>query len=179
MKVNIWTCEPNPAFLALAPGTMSPAWSVLQRSLMHHHVKVVPRVLFSSNAGLWIPDDAICQPFVLLIVTFVPSLRHVWLIATRWTAARQIHLSPLSPRICSITCPSSQWCQPTISFSAIPFSFCLQSLPVFRQMLSTSLSFGFHVSKMELVILKEQGWIQDERWYPKGLKHAPPWWPRR
>ena len=33
-----------------------------------------------------------------------------------------------SPRICSNSCPLSQWCHPTISSSVIPFS-CLQSFP--------------------------------------------------
>ena len=35
-----------------------------------------------------------------------------------------------SPRACSNSCPSSQWCHPTISSSVIPFSSCLQSFPV-------------------------------------------------
>ena len=36
---------------------------------------------------------------------------------------------PLSPVICSNSWPSSQWCYLTISSSAAPFSFCLQSFP--------------------------------------------------
>ena len=36
---------------------------------------------------------------------------------------------PLSPRVCSDSCLLSQWCYLTISFSAAPFSFCLQSFP--------------------------------------------------
>ena len=32
-----------------------------------------------------------------------------------------------TPRTCSNSCPSSQWCHLTISSSAIPFSSCLQS----------------------------------------------------
>ena len=36
--------------------------------------------------------------------------------------------SPTS-RACSNSCPSSQWCHPTISSSVIPFSSCLQSFP--------------------------------------------------
>ena len=35
----------------------------------------------------------------------------------------------LSPRVHSNSCPLSQWCHPTISFSVAPFSFCLQSFP--------------------------------------------------
>ena len=36
---------------------------------------------------------------------------------------------PLSPRVCSDSCPLSQWCYLTISSSVIPFSSCLQSFP--------------------------------------------------
>ena len=35
----------------------------------------------------------------------------------------------LSPRVCSKSCPLSQWCHPTISSSVSPFSSCLQSFP--------------------------------------------------
>ena len=41
--------------------------------------------------------------------------------------ARLPCLSP-TPRACSNSCPSSQWCHPTISSSIVPFS-CLQSFP--------------------------------------------------
>ena len=36
---------------------------------------------------------------------------------------------PLSPRVCSNSCPLSQWCYPTISSSATLFSFSSQSFP--------------------------------------------------
>ena len=35
----------------------------------------------------------------------------------------------LSPRVCSNSCPLSQWYHPTISSSVIPFSSCPQSFP--------------------------------------------------
>ena len=34
-----------------------------------------------------------------------------------------------TPRACSNSCPSSQWCHPIISSSVVPFSFCLQPFP--------------------------------------------------
>ena len=34
-----------------------------------------------------------------------------------------------SPRVCSNSCPLSQWCHSTISSSVIPFSSCSQSFP--------------------------------------------------
>ena len=36
---------------------------------------------------------------------------------------------PLSPRVCSNSCPLSKWCYLTISSSVVPFSSCLQSFP--------------------------------------------------
>ena len=35
----------------------------------------------------------------------------------------------LSPEACSISCPLSQWCHPTISSSVAPFSSCLRCFP--------------------------------------------------
>ena len=35
----------------------------------------------------------------------------------------------VSPWVCSNSCPLSRWCHPTISFSVILFSSCLQSFP--------------------------------------------------
>ena len=34
-----------------------------------------------------------------------------------------------SPRVCSDSCPLSQWCHPTILSFVVPFSSCLQSFP--------------------------------------------------
>ena len=34
-----------------------------------------------------------------------------------------------TPEACSNSYPTSQWCHPTISFSVVPFSSCLQSFP--------------------------------------------------
>ena len=34
-----------------------------------------------------------------------------------------------APGVCSNSCPSSQWCHPTISSSVVPLSSCLQSFP--------------------------------------------------
>ena len=37
-----------------------------------------------------------------------------------------------TPRACSNSCPSNQWCHPTISSSVVLFSSCLQSSPASR-----------------------------------------------
>ena len=40
-----------------------------------------------------------------------------------------------TPGTCSNSCPSSQWCHPTISSSVAPFSCCLQSSPALGSLL--------------------------------------------
>ena len=74
----------------------------------------------------------------------------------------------LSPRICSNSCPLSQWCHPTISSSVASFSFCLQSFPASGsfQMSQFFASGGQMIgaSALASVLLKN---IQD--WFPLGL----------
>ena len=43
-----------------------------------------------------------------------------------WLDGRE---SQSTPGVYSNSCPLSWWCQPTISFSVVPFSSCLQSFP--------------------------------------------------
>ena len=50
----------------------------------------------------------------------VQWLSRVWLFATPWTAARQAFLSiTQTPRACSNSCPSSQWCHPLLILPSI------------------------------------------------------------
>ena len=57
-----------------------------------------------------------------------------------------------APGVCSNSCPSSQWCHPTISSSVIPFSSCPQSFPVWESFSKSQLfasggeSFSFSTS---------------------------------
>ena len=59
-----------------------------------------------------------------------------------------------TPGACSNSCPSSQWCHPTISSSIIPFSSCLQFFPASGSFLvsgpfssgSKRISFSFSIS---------------------------------
>ena len=46
-----------------------------------------------------------------------------------WLQLARLQCPAPDPRACSNSCPSSQWCHPTISSSAIPFYSCLQSFP--------------------------------------------------
>ena len=73
-----------------------------------------------------------------------------------------------TPRACSNSCPSSQWCHPTISSSVVPFSSWLQSFPE-SESFQTSQFFAscgqsFGTSASALVLPMN---IQD--WFPLGL----------
>ena len=62
-------------------------------------------------------------------VVSVVQLSRVQLSVTLWTAATRLLCPPLSPKVCSNSCPLCQWCYLTISFSVIPFSSSPQSFP--------------------------------------------------
>ena len=71
-----------------------------------------------------------------------------------------------TPGACSNSCPSSQWCHPTISSSIVPFSSCLQSFPSsgsfpLRQFFTSSgQSFGASASVLPVNV---------QSWFPLGL----------
>ena len=56
---------------------------------------------------------------------------------TPWTAAHQASCPSLSPRVCSNSCPLSQWCHPTITSSVTPFFSCHQSFPASESFLAS------------------------------------------
>ena len=49
----------------------------------------------------------------------------------------------LSPRVCSNSCPLSQWCHPTISSSVTLFSSCPQSFPALGSFPTSQLRIGW------------------------------------
>ena len=92
----------------------------------------------------------------------VQMLSHVSLQPHGLQHARPLCPSP-SPRACSNSCPSHQWCHPTISSSVIPFSSCLQyfwasgSFPLNQFFASGGQSIGASVSASVLPMII-QGW---------------------
>ena len=67
---------------------------------------------------------ALCLPFLLFSCSVMSN--------SLWSHGLQHPRLPCpspSPRVCSNSCPLSQWCYPTISSSVVPFSSCLQSFP--------------------------------------------------
>ena len=73
---------------------------------------------------------------------------------------------PLSPRVCSNSCPLSWWCHPTISSSVVPFSSHLQSFPASGSFpMSQLLASGGQTIRASASVLPVN--IQD--WFPLGL----------
>ena len=67
--------------------------------------------------------------FIISKFSSVQSLSRVQLYVNPWTAAHQASLSITNSQRLLKSCPSSQWCHPTISSFAVPFSSRLQSFP--------------------------------------------------
>ena len=112
---------------------------------------------------------------ILSVSQFI--LSHVRLFATSWTATHQASLSP-NLGACSNSCPLSQFCYSTVSFSVVPFISCLQSFPATgtfpkRQFFtSSSQSIGASASVLPMNIkdyfpLGLTGWISMQF---KGLR---------
>ena len=59
----------------------------------------------------------------------VQLLSNVWLLVTPGLQHSKLPCPSQTPGACSNSCPSSQWCHPTISSSVIPFPSRLQSFP--------------------------------------------------
>ena len=78
-----------------------------------YKVKHTFAIASSSHTPLYIPKVQFSS---------VQLLSHVQFFATPWAAAHQVSLS-----ITNSSCPLSSWCHPTILFSVISFSSCLQS----------------------------------------------------
>ena len=73
-----------------------------------------------------------------------------------------------SPKVCSNSCPWSRWCYITISSSATPFSFCLQSFPASgsfpMSQLFTSRGQSIAASASSSVLP-----VNIQGWFPLGL----------
>ena len=97
----------------------------------------------------------------------VQLLSRVWLFVTPWTKARQLHCPSPTPGVYPNSCPLSQWCHPTISSSAVPFSSCPQSFPASWcfQMSQFLVSGGQNVRVSALASVLPMN-IQD--WFPLG-----------
>ena len=131
---------------------------ILRPSALHTCIPS-PRTFFN-------PYSLYLRPWALVVIVqcavLANSLRPHGLQHTRLPCP-----SP-SPRACSNSCPLSQWCHPTISSSAVPYSSCPQSFPASgyfpMSQLFTSGGQSIGASASASVLPMN---IQD--WFPLGL----------
>ena len=108
----------------------------------------------------------ICYNIQFSSAQFSPSVMSDSLQRHELQHARIPCLSP-TPGACSNSFPSTWWCHPTISFSAVPLSSCLQPLPASRsfQMSQFFASGGQSTRVLALASVLPMN-IQD--WFPLG-----------
>ena len=73
-----------------------------------------------------------------------------------------------TPKACSNSCPSSQWCHPTILSSVVPFSSCLQSFPASRVFSSES-ALRIRLPKYWVSASASVLPMNIQSWFPLGL----------
>ena len=103
--------------------------------------------------------------FLLLLFSRQAVSDSLWPYGLQHTSFR---CPSLSPGGCSNSCPSSQWCHPTISPSVTPFSSCPQSFPASESFPVSQLftSHGQSIGASALASVLSMN-IQD--WFPLGL----------
>ena len=79
-------------------------------------------------------------------------------LVTPWTAAHHIPCPLPSPGACSNSCPSSQWCHPTISSSVVPSS-CLLPFPASGSFL---MSWHFVSGGQSIGVTSKNEWVLPE-----------------
>ena len=115
------------------------AWPVTLPGLT---LRPVQRVAVRSQASYWItvvfmPHRHLLWRFSEKYVESINTIHGLLLLSSHSIVSDSLRphglqnarlpCPSLSPRVCSNSCPLSQWCHSTISSSAAPFPFCLQS----------------------------------------------------
>ena len=105
-----------------------------------------------------------------IVVFVVWLLSCVWLFVTPWTAAHQASLT-ITALVFSNSCPLSQWCYLTISFSDIPFSSCPKSFPASGSFPMNCLfaSGGQSIGALTSASVLPMNIHSLEYWFPLGL----------
>ena len=84
----------------------------------HTYTVIKNRMISEISPNIW--------KLLLLLFSHSVVFDYLWLYGLQ---RARLPCPPSSPRVCSNSCPLSQWCHPTISSTLVPFSSCLQSFP--------------------------------------------------
>ena len=115
------------------PNTKLTPWHVLiDFSGLHEALLSIPSYEVLARLFKYLADLDMVNGKVLLLPSYSVQLScSVMFYSLQPHGLQHARLPCLSPTpgACSNSCPSSQWCRPTISSYVIPFSSCLQSFP--------------------------------------------------
>ena len=100
--------------------------------------------------------------FIFLFSNLVMS-KSLWLYELEHT---RLLCPPLSPGVCSNSCPFSQWSYLTISSSTTPFSFCLHSFPASG---SFPMRWLFALGGQSIEVSATILLVNIQGWFPLGL----------
>ena len=103
----------------------------------------------------------------MVVVVVVQSLSHVQLFSTKWMQHARLPHPSQSPRVCSNSCPLSQWCLPTISSSINRSTSCPRSFPASRSFLMNLLfiSGGQSIGALASILVLP---MNTQDWFPLG-----------
>ena len=128
------------------------------------------RLTFNSGTNTYFSDPLMPLWHICSLSLLLLSLKSCLTQGPHGLPHARLPFPPLSPRVCSDSCPLSRWCYTTISSSAGLFSFCLQSSQIF-----SNVSSSHQVSKvldlkgcknsLSLLLLREKGLC----WFPMNL----------
>ena len=197
--------SPAPSILSLAHLPVTPskeAWACdfTLQTRIHSYTKETLTLAFLIRKRMFWKEDRQGQKFSLrnlvqktdmhpgrqspakMLLLFIRSVMSDSLQPHGVQHARHPH-PPLSPRVYLSSCPLSRGCHPTISFSAIPFSSCLQSFPASvsfpMSQVATFASGGQSIrasASASVLPVSTQGWFP-LGW--TGLTRAQPRWGHR
>ena len=142
-------------------------------SVKGRHLRSFDLIYINKYSSFCVSVWLLFSTLALFIATFVQLLSCVWLCRHHGLRHARLLCPSPSPGAWSESCPLSQWCHPTISFSVIPFSVipfssCLQSFPASGSLLMSWLftsgcqSIGVSASA-SVPPMNIQGW------FPLGL----------
>ena len=138
---------------------LSPAGFLRMKLLVHMKARIIFSVIFQYHINS------------LLLFVVLQLLSHVQLFVIPWPVAYQAPLS--SPRVCSNSCQLSRWCCLTISSSAAPFCYGLQSFPA-SVSFPISRFFTSGVQSIGALATASILSVNIQGWFPLGLGLS--WW---
>ena len=158
-------------------------WKILKELGIPDHLTCLPRNLYAGQEAIvrtrhgkmdWFKiGKGVCQDCILspCLFNFYAELLFSRLVVSNYLWPRGLQHARLpcpssSPGAYSNSCPLSQWCQPTISSSLVPFSSCPQSFPASG---SFPVSLLFASDNQSIGVLVSVLWMNIWSWFPLRL----------